>query len=234
MVGSDPYLAPEVFENDQYDPQPTDIWSLAITYCCMTLKRFPWKVPRLTDHSFKLFAAQASEDESTMEHVARELHEHPKSISDGSITVVRHEDGRESSSAAGESGKTDMDHRQHRHDKAQSSPPTSSAASAAVVVNATATSKPTTTTTTGSIKGPWRLLRLLPRESRSIIGRMLELDPRRRASIDEMLVDPWIANSPVCRQEHDNRIVSAPGHTHTTTLDSDSIPPAVVVDGQGS
>ena len=62
---------------------------------------------------------------------------------------------------------------------------------------------------------------------------MLEVDPRLRASIDEMLLDPWVANSPVCRQEHDNRIVSAPGHLHThtlTTLDSDS--PNVVVDGQ--
>ena len=65
------------------------------------------------------------------------------------------------------------------------------------------------------IKGPWRLLRLLPRESRSIIGRMLEINPKKRATIEEMLADPWVKNSPVCQQEERGRVIRAPGHTHT-------------------
>ncbi|TVY31606.1 Serine/threonine-protein kinase [Lachnellula subtilissima] len=57
IVGSDPYLAPEVYDERKYDPQPADIWSLAIIFCCMSLRRFPWKMPRMTDNSYKLFAS---------------------------------------------------------------------------------------------------------------------------------------------------------------------------------
>lgn len=65
------------------------------------------------------------------------------------------------------------------------------------------------------IKGPWRLLRLLPRESRHIVGRMLELDPKRRATMSEVLDDPWVANTPICREETGGRVIRAEGHTHT-------------------
>lgn len=65
------------------------------------------------------------------------------------------------------------------------------------------------------IKGPWRLLRLLPRESRHIIGRMLELDPKKRATMSEVLDDPWVANTPICREETGGKVIRAEGHTHT-------------------
>lgn len=58
VVGSDPYLAPEVCVFNKYDPRPVDIWSAAIIYCSMLLKKFPWKVPKLSDNSFKLFASR--------------------------------------------------------------------------------------------------------------------------------------------------------------------------------
>src|SRR6202012_4686992 len=57
IVGSDPYLAPEVYDEKKYDPTATDVWSLAIIFCCMTLRRFPWKQPRTTDNSYRLFVA---------------------------------------------------------------------------------------------------------------------------------------------------------------------------------
>ncbi|CAK9439127.1 uncharacterized protein LODBEIA_P33510 [Lodderomyces beijingensis] len=58
VVGSDPYLSPEVFEpmGIGYDPRTADVWSIAIIYCCMILKRFPWKLPKLSDPSYKSFA----------------------------------------------------------------------------------------------------------------------------------------------------------------------------------
>ncbi|CDK25128.1 unnamed protein product [Kuraishia capsulata CBS 1993] len=56
VVGSDPYLAPEVLGMSSYDPRPCDIWSIAIIYCCMILVRFPWKAPKMSDASFKAFA----------------------------------------------------------------------------------------------------------------------------------------------------------------------------------
>ena len=65
------------------------------------------------------------------------------------------------------------------------------------------------------IKGPWRLLRLLPRESRLIIGRMLELDPKKRATMAEVLDDPWVSGTDICRQNERGEVYRAPGHTHT-------------------
>lgn len=55
IVGSDPYLLPEVFEPGGYDPRLADVWLIAIIYCCMILRRFPWKVPRLQDLLYKSF-----------------------------------------------------------------------------------------------------------------------------------------------------------------------------------
>lgn len=61
IVGSDPYLAPEVITNIVYDPRSADIWSAAIVFCCMLMRKFPWKAPRKSDNSFKLFI-QGQED----------------------------------------------------------------------------------------------------------------------------------------------------------------------------
>ena len=56
VVGSDPYLAPEVLNRDSYDPRKTDVWSVAIIFLCMILRRFPWKIPDpKTDSSFRAF-----------------------------------------------------------------------------------------------------------------------------------------------------------------------------------
>jgi len=56
VVGSDPYLAPEVLAQEAYDPRKTDVWSVAIIFLCMVLRRFPWKIPDVkTDHSFRSF-----------------------------------------------------------------------------------------------------------------------------------------------------------------------------------
>jgi len=58
IVGSDPYLAPEVLTDETYDPRKTDVWSVAIIFMCMILRRFPWTIPDpKTDPSFKAFIA---------------------------------------------------------------------------------------------------------------------------------------------------------------------------------
>lgn len=62
IVGSDPYLAPEVCIFTKYDPRAVDIWSVAIIFSCMILKKFPWKIPKLKDESFKLFCLGRSSD----------------------------------------------------------------------------------------------------------------------------------------------------------------------------
>ncbi|CAE7200801.1 unnamed protein product [Rhizoctonia solani] len=56
VVGSDPYLAPEVLHAQQYDPRKTDVWSIAVIFMCMVLRRFPWKIPDpKVDPSYKAF-----------------------------------------------------------------------------------------------------------------------------------------------------------------------------------
>ncbi len=56
IVGSDPYLAPEVLKRESYDPRKTDVWSVAMIFLCMILRRFPWKLPdQDTDINFKSF-----------------------------------------------------------------------------------------------------------------------------------------------------------------------------------
>jgi serine/threonine protein kinase len=64
------------------------------------------------------------------------------------------------------------------------------------------------------IKGPNRLLRLLPRESRHIIGRMLELDPKKRATLEEVWADDWIRSIQYCRQDANGQPLKIPTHNH--------------------
>lgn len=78
------------------------------------------------------------------------------------------------------------------------------------------------------IKGPWRLLRILPRESRHIIGRMLKVDPSERASMDEVLEDEWVLSSRVCSQDMSGQVHRAEGHQHTLEAGSGGPPPAKV------
>ncbi|KAL2189331.1 Pkinase-domain-containing protein [Thermothelomyces heterothallicus CBS 203.75] len=197
IVGSDPYLAPEVYDEKKYDPQAVDIWSLAIIYCCMTLRRFPWKLPRLSDNSFKLFAADptpghdpkklllppARSETALNEIPARDFD--PQALRDEANVAVKHDEPRKAeqpSTTATTTGKDGNSQNQPSEKKEV-------------------------------IRGPWRILRLLPRESRHVIGRMLELDPKKRATMDEILDDPWVANTVICRQGG-GEVFNADDHTH--------------------
>ena len=66
VVGSDPYLSPEVLHPGiyGYDSRKADIWSSAIIYGCMVLKRFPWKIAEESDLSYKAFAQNKKLDTS--------------------------------------------------------------------------------------------------------------------------------------------------------------------------
>ncbi|KAI2637214.1 Pkinase-domain-containing protein [Hypomontagnella submonticulosa] len=184
VVGSDPYLAPEVYDERKYDPQAVDIWSLAIIFCCMSLRRFPWKVPRLSDNSYKLFAADPSPG-----HDPQKLILPSRSTNDLSNIPQRdifsEEDGKQ------------------QRPKGADPPATS-----------TANTDGTSQDKKEVIKGPWRLLRLLPRESRHIIGRMLTIDPKKRAQMPEILEEPWVSDTIICRQVDHGQVIHAEDHTH--------------------
>lgn len=162
----------------KYDPQPADVWSLAIIFCCMTLRRFPWKAPRQSDNSFKLFSSSP------------DLPQNTTPSSPPLPTSKSHQSRSAAAAAAGVSVP-----------EIQGTP-----------------NNPAPSTVQGSggpqIKGPYRLLRLLPRESRHIIGRMLELNPKKRATLEEIWYDEWIGGLHYCTQEVGGSIAKALGHTH--------------------
>lgn len=177
-------MAPEVFDPNTkfYDPRASDIWSLAIIFCCMTLKRFPWRIPSAAqDKSFRLFTSVP-----TAGHDPKRLLLHSKSSMDlkGPETSTSQETNR---------GRTSDDSNQRRS-HSQGPPPQEKKE---------------------VISGPWRILRQLPRESRHIIWRMLEIDPKRRAKMDEIIRDPWVADTIICRELENGQVVHAPDHKHT-------------------
>jgi serine/threonine protein kinase len=184
IVGSDPYLAPEVYDLSKYDPQPTDIWSLAIIFCCMTLRRFPWKAPRISDNSYKLFIAPPNDG--------------PRSITGPSKSAndLQHAEG-DHRRQSGPHSEPPSRHQTGEHNEHRDSTSSASGQSPSV------------------IKGPWRLLRLLPRESRHIIGRMLEVDPKKRATLEEIIEDKWVTGSEICSQEEGGHVLHCDNHEHT-------------------
>jgi serine/threonine protein kinase len=170
----------------------------------MSLRRFPWKCPKTTDNSFKLFITQPTEEE--LSHPLYPQRQPPKSES----TTPSHTS----------SGNTDYETLSQQQRPSQPSiaetenkdnQSTASVTTATIASSTTSVPAPSQNIT---LKGPWRLLRLLPRETRHIIGRMLELDPTKRATLEEITADPWVTKSPFCRQEVTGQVIFAAGHTH--------------------
>ncbi|BFZ60100.1 Nitrogen permease reactivator protein [Saitoella coloradoensis] len=173
IVGSDPYLSPEVCEQKTYDPRPADIWSIAIIFCCMTLRRFPWKAPRSSDSSYKAFASLPDAD----------------AIYDPATNSL-------------------LNNSSSHLDPHSSSSPSSARTSTSTSVHGAGGGSGS-----ASIKGPWRLLRLLPYEARPLVHKMLELNPKRRAAMADLRRDDWLANVETCTIA-DGRLVQSKGHTH--------------------
>ncbi|KKA29608.1 hypothetical protein TD95_000668 [Thielaviopsis punctulata] len=218
IVGSDPYLAPEVYDDKMYDPRTVDIWSLGIIYCCMTLRRFPWKVPRMTDNSYKLYAADPTPGHDPAKMLMPMSP--PPAISQSSaepgdyFSVHHHGKQRDQSSAPGTPGSgskptspSPVENRPHMRHRQTSGlepmsphPGTPSAAPAE---------------RKEVIKGPWRILRLLPKESRKVIYGMLTIDPRKRMTMEQIIADDWVANTVICQQLPGGDVSKATDHTHT-------------------
>ncbi|KAF4126566.1 STYKc [Geosmithia morbida] len=292
IVGSDPYLAPEVHKEKEYDAAAVDIWSLGIIFCCMTLRRFPWKVPQPSDNSYKLFASEPTEghDPKTLVHPKKKASEHPdgeqprSAPAEDATAQAGDASGREAkpgsehagappadssgdggndgSAAAAAADDDDDPHARHHspghhgghhghhgsrhggshhgHHKrtgsgaaAAARPPEGAggndAAGAGGAADAAADATgdgPAPAEVTKDqqaqqqgekkevIRGPWRILRLLPRESRYIIWRMLDINPKTRATLEEILSDAWVADSQMCHQLDDGEVVPADDHKH--------------------
>ncbi|RHZ64709.1 putative protein kinase [Aspergillus thermomutatus] len=240
IVGSDPYLAPEVYDEKKYDPRPTDIWSLAIIFCCMTLRRFPWKQPRVSDNSYRLFVSTPTPG-TPVPDADPKRHRAIKSAPD--LSSVANE-GKPAQPAEEKNGSSEPS-AQSDSEKKQAQPTSSTSdenrppESPKDKANNNL-SKPTRTTSKEApplpasaqsssqrqevIKGPWRLLRILPRESRYIIGRMLKVNVKERATLEDVLTDEWVRNIQACRQEVTGEVIKACNHTHVLEPPSPSQP----------
>ena len=171
----------------------------------MTLRRFPWKAPRVSDSSYRLFISQPTEEERRQPGI------YPQSEPTSRLTS--------------ENDDTRSIHHHHHSHHVRSHEPTQSTTATRNNPNQSSDSI-SQTSQPPVIKGPWRLLRLLPRETRSIVGRMLEVDPKKRATLEEVLSDPWVQRNQVCRQEEGGKVINAPGHIHTLEPSNDSLEPS--------
>ncbi|PHH62653.1 hypothetical protein CDD81_6799 [Ophiocordyceps australis] len=216
VVGSDPYLAPEVYESMLYEAQAVDIWSLAIIFCCMTLRRFPWKKPRQTDNSFKLFCAKP-----TPEYDPRRLFNMDRGESPSGPSSAASEHA--PSSTVAESVPQTPTSTAAPSDNTSMTTPINDSASTLAAPRNDHVSTPTAPQGDSStqnkerkdiILGPWRVLRLLPRETRYIIYRMLDINPKTRATMAEIVAEPWVADTVICQQMEDGEVLSASDHGH--------------------
>lgn len=250
IVGSDPYLAPEVYDEKKYDPRPTDVWSLAIIFCCMTLRRFPWKQPRTTDNSYRMFVSTPTPGTPVPDADPRRS---PRAKSNSDLPSTANEQkppaAPNASSGKPEPAKLAPPPPEVNGGDKPESPkddrPGENAQKQTSQTSNGANEKPTRTTSKEApplppnsqqpsqrqevIKGPWRLLRILPRESRFIIGRMLKVNPKERATLDEVLADEWVRNINACYQEPSGETINA--HNHTHILEPPSSGPAVASKG---
>lgn len=154
----------------------------------MSLRRFPWKAPRVTDNSFKLFISPPSPGTPSADGTIKER---PRSAAETSSAVAEERRSSAPNTKVLPDQSVDVDGRPHDPGPRLDPP------------------KPEV------MKGPWRLLRLLPRETRTIMGRMLQVNPKQRATLEEMHADPWISATPFCQQLDGGEVVRAEGHEHT-------------------
>ncbi|KAG9103239.1 serine/threonine protein kinase [Ceratobasidium sp. 370] len=241
VVGSDPYLAPEVLHSQQYDPRKTDVWSVAIIFMCMVLRRFPWKIPDpKVDVSYKSFvhshpdlcvkpttAPTAPPSGTATPSHGLSPHGHVAPLRAASADLARPDvnappthtsaEGRVSRATTGTATSGSLSEcspqpDQHmplptlpaprptmggRQRSATSPHPPSSASQSCLPAFSTPKAQPTTldppgrprtdSAATFSAGGPDSIFRLLPRETRVAIRRMMFIEPSARCTIGAVL-----------------------------------------------
>lgn len=260
IVGSDPYLAPEVLANlNLYNPQPVDLWSIAIIYCCMTLKRFPWKIPNgEKDNSFRLYALPDDNwhdynmsnechklllKQRQLKNALAKLNKKKKMAEEQIDEDADPDPEREKAIAAlatveilSEADSQEIvtelkaiDARLEEFEKIKADMKTSfvlphyDEEEAAEAKKGKSHHK--------QIHGPYRLMRLLPHASRPIIHKMLQIDPQKRATIEQIMADEWIQEIHCCtlrrsadgldEEEETVLVKGLPPHEHTVVIDDD-------------
>lgn len=58
LCGSEPYIAPELFEMKEYDARLVDVWAAAVVFYCMQFQELPWRVAKPTDATYATYMSQ--------------------------------------------------------------------------------------------------------------------------------------------------------------------------------
>lgn len=58
LCGSEPYIAPELFDHKEYDARLVDVWAAAIVFYCMQFQELPWRVAKASDQTFATYLQQ--------------------------------------------------------------------------------------------------------------------------------------------------------------------------------
>lgn len=224
VCGSDPYLAPETLTRQRYDPRFVDIWSIAIIYCCMTLKRFPWKAPKQSDASFQLYckpdenphdylaAAAAHKELLRRRRELRHRNSEKDHGSDKSIEKVTESLDRISIADADAKDKK-QEASPHSKDRPEQKPTKDSGRAERTDGVPAPAHRP--------LQGPYRLMRLLPHAARPIISRMLLVDVSQRATFDDIWKDEWFSEIQPCTVDAKGHVCHVPGHNHTQVNEED-------------
>lgn len=127
QVGTQVYMAPEVYNNEGGDLEAADVWSMAIMFCAIWIQRYPWEAPVLDDVQFARYIGEVTDDTAGK---PLQLLQRKDNISLGSTVECE---------------------------------------------------RPC-------------LLCQIPAPARRIIGRMLEVDPAKRATMDDVYADLWMTS----------------------------------------
>jgi len=139
---------------------------------CMIMRRFPWKAPRMSDPSFRNFSSAPN----------------PYVIASSPGT----ESGSHSSSLA-VSRKSTLD------SSSTLTPSQSGGKNLSVTTSGSSLKKEDTPPPAPINKGPMKLFnRLQPPQCRPLIGRMLDINPNTRITMEEIWTDPWFRSLKRC------------------------------------
>ena len=190
VVGSDPYLAPEVLSAGSYEPRKTDVWSIAVI---LILRRFPWEIPDpKTDVNYQDFV-----------HAHPELTIKPPQRTQLPTPLATTPPGQNS-------GGSSVD-----NTLANTTAMTNTASSTggSIETNRTVGSSSGRSAELASIKktvlGSSSLavsgsaaivFRLLPRETRACIKRMMHIEPTGRCTLSDLLVGTGKVDVLMCKR----------------------------------
>ncbi|CDO93062.1 unnamed protein product [Kluyveromyces dobzhanskii CBS 2104] len=244
IVGSDPYLAPEVLvHSNGYGAPMVDIWSVGIIFCCMMLKRFPWKVPKDSDVNFSLYCLP---DDS--------VHDYSKSAQEHEALMRAKREERTKLKQIKEDKPQDLQsnaHEQKQEEEEEQQQQQQGSSSAHINENTSTPEQkcegintkehpaheelinPKSDPTSSEyqvpqrkqkkvIHGPYRLLRLLPHASRPILSKILTVDPTKRATMKDIYEDEWFRNISYCTLDDKKNVVRGTGHSHTIVTEENA------------